>query len=214
MTAGTRIKICGITREEDALAAVRAGVDFLGFIFARQSPRCIEAARAAEIIARLDRAVETVGVFVDEDPRAVEEIVRLCGLDLAQLHGSESPLYCGRLACRVIKSFRVGPGAGRAELALYAGAVDFFLLDTYRKGLAGGTGETFDWNLIEKLDPPGPFILAGGIGPDNVAAAIEMVRPFAVDANSGVELSPGCKDEEKIKRLVKEVRRADSRGRE
>jgi len=209
MVVRTRIKVCGITEPEAAAAAQAAGVDALGFIFAPQSPRRIEPEKAKEIIGSIPLFTDAVGVFVDEDPQVIEEIVQYCGLTVVQLHGTESPVVCSKLPFRKIKAFRVSPQTEAEELALYSGQVDSFLLDTYRQGIAGGTGETFDWGLVKKIAPPGPVILAGGLNPDNVAAAIRQVRPYAVDVNSGVESAPGCKDLEMICRFVQEVRRAD-----
>lgn len=202
----TRIKVCGITRLDDALGAVAAGVDALGFIFAAKSPRRIAPEQAREIIAALPPLVSVVGVFVDEEPQKVEEIVRCCGLTVVQLHGSEAPAYCAKMPCRVVKVFSL-PGA--PDFAAYQDVVSGFLVDTFHDKLAGGTGRTFDWSLIEQYRPPGPLVLAGGLSPDNVAEAVRRVRPFAVDVNSGVERAPGLKEIARIRQVVAEVRRAD-----
>ena len=208
MVIRTRIKVCGITDPVDAKAAVAAGVDSLGFIFA-ESPRQVDPDRAREIIRHLPPMVDAVGVFVDQDPQEVEEIVQYCKLTMVQLHGAESPEYCRGLSLRVVKSFRVGPHSTAADLAPYEGAVAGFLLDTYRQGVAGGTGAVFDWDLVAKVAPPGPVILAGGLDPDNVAEAVRLVHPFAVDVNSGVESAPGIKDHDKLNRFVAVVRNTD-----
>ncbi len=202
----TRIKVCGMTRLADALGAVAAGVDALGFIFAAKSPRRIAPDQAREIIAELPPFVATVGVFVDEKSQRVEEIVRYCGLTVVQLHGGESPAYCASMPCRVVKVFSL-PGA--PDFVAYQDVVSGFLVDTFHDKLAGGTGQAFDWSILDKVQPPGPLILAGGLGPHNVAEAVRQVRPFAVDVNSGVESAPGLKDIAKIKQVVAEVRRAD-----
>ncbi|MCF6291546.1 MAG: phosphoribosylanthranilate isomerase [Desulfobacterales bacterium] len=205
----TRIKVCGITDPADAAAAVAAGVDSLGFIFA-DSPRRVEPDLARDIIRYLPPMVDAVGVFVDKDLREVEEIIQYCRLTMVQLHGAESPGYCRGLSIRVVKSFRIGPHSTAADLAPYEGAVAGFLLDTYRQGVAGGTGAVFDWDLVEKVAPPGPVILAGGLDPDNVAEAVHRVRPFAVDVNSGVEYAPGRKDHDLLNRFVALVRNTDA----
>lgn len=209
MNRRTRIKVCGITRLEDAEAAVAAGVDCLGFIFAKQSPRLIEPEAAREIVRGLPPFVDAAGVFMDEETELIEEIIQYCGLTLVQLHGSESPAYCDEVPGRVIKSFRMGSFSENSQLAPYAGHVQGFLLDTYHQSMAGGTGEPFDWQLVEKVAPPGPVILAGGLNPENARQAIIQVRPFAVDVNSGIESAPGCKDLDRLKKFIKEVGRAD-----
>ena len=213
MTTRTRIKVCGMTDLKEAEGAVRAGVDALGFIFVKQSPRYIEPDKAREIVRSLPPFVDAVGVFVDEEASEVNEIVRYCGLTFAQLHGTESPRYCEEITCRVVKAFRVGAREVESETEPYYdpyyGVVSGFLLDTYRKGVAGGTGECFDWQLLADNRPPGPVVLAGGLTPENVAAAIQDVAPFAVDVNSGVESAPGRKDIGRLVQFVEEVRRLD-----
>jgi len=214
MKGRTRIKICGITDSADAQAAVAAGVDALGFIFTDKSPRNIAPEAAKRIIAALPPFVDAVGVFMDEKIEVVEQIVQFCGLTLVQLHGAETPQFCQKISARVLKSFRLGgdsPGGKENIYAPYAGVVAGFLLDTFQPGKAGGTGKVFDWLLVKRLPPPGPVVLAGGLNPDNIAAAIEAVQPFAVDVNSGVELAPGQKDPAAILRLVANVREVDLR---
>ncbi len=214
MTARTRVKMCGITNRYDAEEGVRAGVDALGFIFVEESPRHISPEDAREIIFDLPPFVDCVGVFADRDPQEVEEIIAYCGLSYAQLHGSEDPKYCERLArsaapCKMIKAFRVN-GDTRADLFTpYDEVAQGILLDTYSKGSIGGTGLVFDWGIIQRLDLRLPLILAGGLGPDNVREAINLVRPFAIDVNSGVERAPGLKDAAKLHALMEQVRQAD-----
>ncbi|MEW6426730.1 MAG: phosphoribosylanthranilate isomerase [Thermodesulfobacteriota bacterium] len=213
METRTRIKICGICEMSDARVAVEAGVDALGFIFAPASPRRIDPEKARDIIASLPPFVDAVGVFMDEELAHVEEIVQFCGLTTVQLHGSESPEYCNELDCRVMKAFRISAerlDSGEVDFGPYYGAVEGFLLDTYHRQMAGGTGQPFDWRLLERVKPAGPVILAGGLTPENVATAIQLVRPFAVDANSGVEEAPGRKGHDAIRRLVRAVRQADA----
>ncbi|MEE9120837.1 MAG: phosphoribosylanthranilate isomerase [Syntrophobacteria bacterium] len=199
-----RIKICGITNKEDALAAAHLGADALGFIFA-PSPRKISAERAREIIKALPPFIKTVGVFVDEDPERVSTIAAMCGLDVLQLHGSESIDYCSSFDRRVIKAVRLRSRDDLENLSKYVNVVDALLLDTYVPNKLGGTGITFDWKLAVEARRYGRIILAGGLNPENVAAAISMVKPYAVDASSGLEQSPGVKDHEKMAQFIREV---------
>ena len=212
--ARIRIKMCGTTSLEDALAAVDAGVDALGFIFYEKSPRNIDSEDARLIIEQLPPFVDTVGVFVDRDREEVEEIIRYCRLGYAQLHGQESPKYCERLArfaapCQVLKALRVGEHLRAEDIVPYSEHVKGFLLDTYHKDMVGGTGKSFDWSIIERLALEKACILAGGLDVDNVAMAIETVHPYAVDVNSGVEKSPGQKDHDLIKAFVSKVRQLE-----
>jgi phosphoribosylanthranilate isomerase len=197
----TRIKVCGITREADALAAASLGVDALGFIFAPASPRYITPSGAAEIIKKLPLFVTKVGVFVNEDPRLAVEAARAAGVNVAQLHGDETPEYCAGFPLPVIKVFSVGDGFDVSTMGRYRAAG--YLLDTYDPKRRGGSGKAFDWSIAAKAR--GMYdnvILSGGLNPQNVGEAVESVRPYAVDLNSGVEVSPGVKDYEKIKAAV------------
>lgn len=208
-----RIKMCGVTRLEDALVAVEAGVDALGFIFYEKSPRNIDPEEARLIIEALPPLVDTVGVFVDRKRNEVEEIIDFCSLAYAQLHGDESPKYCERLArfaspCQVLKVLRVGRGMDRDRLHAYDEHVRGYLLDTLATGSKGGTGKVFDWSLIGGLGLQKPFLLAGGLNEDNILDALKTVRPYGVDVNSGVEKRPGIKDHDRIRRFVHKVRRA------
>jgi phosphoribosylanthranilate isomerase len=202
-----------MTTIKDVEGAVDAGVDALGFIFVESSPRYVDPEKVKEIVKRLPPFVDAVGVFVDEEAEVVDEIVQYCGLTVVQLHGSESPTYCDEIACRVVKAFRIKPASALSENKSYYdpyyGVVNGFLLDTFHEKMAGGTGVTFDWKLLEKIRPLGPLILAGGLTPENVGQAIIETIPFAVDVNSGVEFEPGRKDVERIIKLVGEVRKAD-----
>jgi len=213
MAFRTRIKICGITCQEDARAAVAAGADGLGFIFVEQSPRLVEPDMVRAIAGELPPFVDRVGVFRDAEIAVVQEIIQYCRLSLVQLHGSESPEYCRDISCKVIKSFSIRPESDSEELAAYADVASGFLLDTYHKHMAGGTGMVFDWELVEQVKPPGPVILAGGLTPENVGAAIRQVKPFAVDVSSGVEYQPGRKDADRLKSFVHEVQKADELAR-
>lgn len=209
MTGRTRIKVCGITRPEDAQFAVAAGVDALGFIFAEKSKRRIDPDQARRIIRELPPFVEAVGVFVDSEAERVRELVAHCGLTVVQLHGRESVDFCRAMEVRVLKAFAIRPATSDREFAPYGEAVAGFLFDTWHEQLAGGTGEAFDWSLLTQFAIPRPLVLAGGLGPGNVGAAVRQVRPFAVDVNSGVEVAPGVKDHGLIAAVVREVRRAD-----
>ncbi|MBM4301354.1 MAG: phosphoribosylanthranilate isomerase [Deltaproteobacteria bacterium] len=200
-----RIKICGITNLEDALLAAELGADALGFIFYPKSPRKVAPETAREIIARLPPFVASVGVFVDEEAAVVQELAASLGLDWVQLHGQESPDYCLSLGRRVIKGFRIKDGTSLKDLALYRGAVQAFLLDTYKPGQVGGTGESFDWHLALEAKPYGRIILAGGLNAENVAQAIATALPAAVDAASGTEAAPGKKDPDKLRAFFKAV---------
>lgn len=199
-----RIKICGITNEEDGLAAAKFGADALGFVFA-PSPRRISVERAREIIKVLPPLVQTVGVFVNEDPEKVLSTAAACGLDILQFHGDESAIYCSSFDRRVIKAVRLQGRDDLDNLSKYVNVVDALLLDTYVPNKLGGTGITFDWNLAVEARRYGRIILAGGLNPENVAAAISMVKPYAVDASSGLEQSPGAKDHEKMVQFMREA---------
>ncbi|MGW8222922.1 MAG: phosphoribosylanthranilate isomerase [Syntrophobacteria bacterium] len=199
-----RIKICGITNKEDALAAAHLGADALGFVFA-PSPRKISAESAREIIKVLPPFVQTVGVFVDEDPERVSSMAARCGLDILQLHGSESVDYCSSFDRRVIKAVRLQSRDELKNLSKYVNVVDALLLDTYVPNKPGGTGITFDWKLAVEARRYGRIVLAGGLNPENVAAAISMVKPYAVDASSGLEKRPGVKDHKKMAQFMSEA---------
>ena len=209
--ARTRIKMCGLTREKDVEAGVEAGLDALGFIFYRKSPRNVEPDFVRSVVAKMPPFTDCVGVFVNRGREEVEEIVEYCGLSHAQLHGSEDPKYCERIErfvspCRVVKAFRVSEESTREEFDPYAKVIHGYLLDTYVKGNAGGTGEIFDWSIIKRLNLQRPMILAGGLDPDNIEEALKQVQPFGVDVNSGVEIEPGIKDHAKLFEFVLKVR--------
>jgi phosphoribosylanthranilate isomerase len=198
-----RIKVCGITNLEDALLAAELGADALGFIFYAKSPRKVAPEVAREIIAQLPPFVAAVGVFVDEAAAVVQEVAAEVGLDWVQLHGQESPEYCRGLDCKVIKGFRIKDKSSVRELEPYRGAVQACLLDTYKKGQVGGTGESFDWHLAREARKYGRIILAGGLTPENVAQAIAIALPAAVDSASGTEAVPGRKDPAKLRAFFK-----------
>ena len=204
----TFIKICGITSREDALAAVAAGADALGFNFYRPSPRYISPLAAREIIERLPESILTVGVFVNEDsPEAVLKIAREAGVKALQLHGDEAPDYCRQLATefQVIKTFAVSDDFDTNIVQMFP--VNAIMLDTKHNKLRGGTGRVFDWSIARQISPRvAKLYLAGGLAPENVAEAIETVRPYAVDACSGLEERPGLKSEERMRAFVAAVR--------
>lgn len=206
----TRVKICGMTCLEDAHTAVSHGVDALGFIFYHKSPRCVELAVAKNIIESLPPFVDKVGVFVNASLDEVKEAATV-GLTSIQLHGDESPAYCAQLremsiCSYIIKAFRVGSSSLAADFSPYDQVVDAYLLDTYVSGAKGGTGEVFDWSIIEKLTLQRPVLLAGGLAPDNIKEAIDSAKPYCLDINSGVEVSPGIKDPKKISQAMSIVR--------
>ncbi len=201
-----KIKICGITNLEDALASADSGADALGFNFYKKSPRCIEPEKAAEIIAQLPPFVMPVGIFVNEREEKIREIQQLACLQALQFHGDESPEFCQRFGGRVIKAFQVKDKESLKNMAHYH--VGAFLLDSYRDGVRGGTGVTFDWHLAVVAKTFGKVILAGGLTPENVAEAVKLVQPYGVDVAGGVEKEKGIKDHAKIKKFIAEVRRA------
>lgn len=196
-----RVKICGITNPGDARAAVELGADALGFVFAH-SPRQITPERARKLAKSIPPFITPVGVFVDEELEKVQAIARFCGLGAVQLHGNESTTYAGGLRGKysVIKAFRIRSLRELVLLRRYR--VDAFLLDSYEKGRPGGTGKTFPWEIARRARSFGPIILAGGLNPYNVREAIEMVRPFAVDVSSGVEIRPGKKDRHLMRQFI------------
>ena len=197
-----KVKICGITNLEDASIAVELGANALGFIFA-PSPRQIKPQKARAIICAIPPFVKTVGVFVNEAPATIKEVMQHCGLDLVQLHGNESPGLCEELMPCTIKALRIKDESSLQTSQPYHGKVRALLLDTYSKEKAGGTGKTFDWNLAIKIKKMGiPIILSGGLGPSNIDLAIHTVRPYAVDVNSGVEKCSGKKSHTLIKALM------------
>jgi phosphoribosylanthranilate isomerase len=202
----TRVKVCGITRAIDALRAAEFGADALGFLFYPKSPRYIPPEKAAEIIRRLPPFVATVGVFVDATAREIRSAVRTCRLSAVQLHGRESPAFCREMPVKVIKGFRVKGNRLPPGISRYA--VDALLLDTFRAGVAGGTGEVFDWQVARRAGRYGKIILAGGLNPGNVREAVVTVRPFAVDVSSGVEAAPGKKDPALLRDFFRQVNRA------
>ena len=203
----TKIKICGLTREEDAVICAEQGADFLGFIFVPSSPRFVEPEKAAAIAARVrekENHPKIVGVFRDASNDYIREISTLVGLDLVQLAGGETDDAIRDLGIAAVKTLRVGDTLPDTHGSPNAA---WLLFDTYDERRGGGTGRRFDWSLLALYDRGKPFFLSGGINPDNVVAAISLVRPDAIDLSSGVESAPGVKDHEKVVRLFERVRR-------
>lgn len=204
-----KVKICGITNLEDARAAVEAGAEMLGFNFYRRSPRYVTPGAARRVIEQLPGGVLGVGVFVNEEgPEAVVRLAAEAGVGAVQLHGAETPEFCARLGgLRTIKALRAGGNFTAEGAAAYP--TEAVLLDAYVEGEWGGTGRTLDWELARRARELVPrLILAGGLTHENVAAAVRAVRPFAVDACSGVEVSPGRKSPTLMRRFVDAARSA------
>ncbi len=204
--ARLKVKVCGITRLEDALAAVRLGADALGFNFWPRSKRYLPPAEARAIVRRLPPLVTAVGVFVDPTRDEVLRAAEQSGIVVAQLHGDESPELCLSLPLPVLKGIRVVDARSLAQLASYD--VRGFVLDAPSAGY-GGSGTTFDWSLVAQAARELRVVLAGGLTPENVGEAVRAVRPWAVDVASGVESAPGVKDEEKMRRFIEVAMEAD-----
>ena len=201
-----RVKICGITNLADARLASDLGAQALGFIFYPPSPRYLDPDAAQRLIAQLPPLVLSVGVFVNEELATVRDLAAKIGLDWVQLHGEEPPDYCQALGRNVIKVIPIKDETSLDQMADYQGRVRAFLLDTHKAGQRGGTGQTFDWTLARRAKTWGPVILAGGLNPGNVTAAIQAVSPQAVDVSSGVEATPGKKDPDKLRAFFKALK--------
>jgi phosphoribosylanthranilate isomerase len=202
-----KVKICGITNIGDATAAVDFGADALGFVFFKGSPRYISPDAAAAIIKQLPPFTTTVGVFVDEKPEQVEKIINLTCIDIVQFHGNEPPEICD-VSRYSIKAIRVKSLESLDHLNNYKDRVSAFLLDTFTPDILGGTGQIFNWDIAVYAKQFGRIILAGGLTPDNVAAAIRRVRPYGVDVSSGVESKKGKKDHKKMKSFIERAKGA------
>ncbi len=203
----TKIKICGLTNLEDASAAIDFGADALGFVFFKESPRNISPEKAAAIIAKLPAFTTTVGVFVNEPREEILKIVDQTGVSVIQLHGEEPPESC-LLTRKVIKGIRIKSIESLEPLKRYQGLVSAFLLDTYAPHKLGGTGQVFNWDIALEAKAFGRVILAGGLTPANISEAIRMVKPYAVDVSSGVELEKGKKDHQKMRLFIERARSA------
>ena len=205
----TAVKICGITRPEDALAAARAGAHAIGLVYYASSPRHVTPARAAEIIRVLPPFVTTVGLFVDAGAEEVSSTLAEAPVGLLQFHGGETPEFCRQFKRPYVKAVRVKPGVDLLQYARDFHDAKALLLDAYVEGLHGGSGAAFDWSLIPR-GLPLPVILSGGLTPENVMDAVRRVRPSAVDVSSGVESAKGIKDAQKIAAFIKGVRNGDT----
>ena len=203
----TRVKICGVTRVEDAVAAARLGADAIGLVFYSESPRCVNAATAARIVAALPPFVAAVGLFVDAEPAEISAITDTVRLDLLQYHGEESPETCASAGLPYIKAIRMRPGTDVHGAAKRYREARALLLDAYHADVRGGTGTVFDWEAVP-ADLGLPVILAGGLTPDNVARAIAQVRPYAVDVSGGVEQTKGIKDARRIEAFMRAAQAA------
>lgn len=201
----TRIKICGIKHLDDALKAVECGADAIGLIFVEKSPRYSSLAAARVVAESLPPFVTVVGLFMDATAETVREALKVVPLNLLQFHGEESPAFCDQFGLPYIKVLRMRDNVNVVAFAQEYPNAAGILLDTYHEK-GGGTGQTFDWSLIPE-DMPLPLILAGGLNPENVASAVERVKPYAVDVSSGVESEPAIKDHNKIEQFIKEVQR-------
>ncbi|MDP3818055.1 MAG: phosphoribosylanthranilate isomerase [Methylotenera sp.] len=199
-----RVKICGITRIEDALSAVEHGADAIGLVFYDQSPRNVSISQAMEIANNIPAFVSVVGLFVNAESSFINEVISKVKLDLLQFHGDETPEECASYTLPFIKAIRVKNDTNLVQYANDFSVARALLLDAYTEGVAGGTGHVFDWNLIPKQLTK-QVILAGGLNADNVALAIQQVSPYAVDVSGGVEASKGIKDAEKIAAFMRQV---------
>ena len=196
-----KVKICGITNEADGQAAAEAGADMLGFVFCEQSPRKVAVEEAAGIVRALPPFTVKVGVFVNAPEELVFRAIAECGLSLLQFHGEETPEYCRQFRVMSMKAFRIRNADSLRALPDYK--TDAWLLDAYSPDKAGGTGETFNWDLAIEAQRLGrPIFLAGGLTPENVAEAVRRIEPYAVDVSSGVEAEPGRKDHAKVRAFI------------
>ena len=203
----TRVKICGITRPEDGIAAALAGADAIGLVFYAGSPRAIDAERARAICAALPPFITKVGLFVNAAQDFVDSVLATVPLDLLQFHGDENADYCRRFARPYLKALRIKPGMDLAAAAQSFVSAQGLLVDAWHDERYGGTGATFDWSLLGSAVSGERLVLAGGLTPANVAQAITQVRPWAVDVSSGVESAPGIKDKDRIEQFISEVQR-------
>jgi phosphoribosylanthranilate isomerase len=205
----TRVKICGITRVEDALSAVHAGTDAIGLVFYAPSPRCVSIEQAQKIVAAIPPFVSVVGLFVNATTVEIQSVLSKVRLDIVQFHGDETPQDCDQVCAQInlpyYKAVRVKSDTNLLQYAIDFKAANALLLDTYSEQAYGGTGHVFDWNLIPK-NLPKPIILAGGLDANNVMGAIKQMRPYAVDVSGGVELTKGIKDAAKIAVFMQAVK--------
>jgi phosphoribosylanthranilate isomerase len=204
----TAVKICGITRPEDGLAAARAGAHAIGLVFYPRSPRYVAIEQARAVTDALPPFVTVVGLFVDPQPQEVEAVLSNVPVQLLQFQGDEAPEFCARFGLAYVKAVRMAPGVDLLQYARRYAAAKGLLLDAFVEGAHGGTGQGFDWGMIPR-NLPLPIVLAGGLTPENVGKAIRQVRPWAVDVSSGVEREKGIKDAARIAAFIKGARDAD-----
>lgn len=204
-----KVKICGITKLEDAQKACEFGADLIGFILFQGSPRKMHRFDVQSIVGGLPKEISKVGLFMDQGLDRVESTALLCRLDTVQLHGKESPRYCAKLKKRfkIIKSFKVSDEKSIKNVEKYEKVADYYLFDTYVKGAPGGTGKTFNWNILAGKRFKKPIFLAGGLTPQNVGEAVKKIAPYAVDVASGVETSPGKKDHKLLKEFIQNAKK-------
>ncbi len=202
-----RIKICGLTRDEDVHNAVVEGADALGFVLYKPSPRAVTAEQAAELIQKVPAFVTTVALFVNERAEEIHRVLSVCPFDLLQFHGDETAEFCRQFNRPYMKAIRVRSSDDIDRAVQQFPDTKALLLDAYVENLPGGTGQAFDWRLIPQLSVP--WVLAGGLNSSNVAAAINQVKPFAVDISGGIEASKGIKDRIKIQEFISEVRNVE-----
>jgi len=202
----TRVKICGITNLDDALTAINYGADAIGLVFYSPSPRNIEINKAADIIKHLPPFITIVGLFVNAEARFIEEVINQVGIDLIQFHGDEPEAFCQQFQRPYIKALRMKSGLDLKQSVTDYRSAKALLLDTYKKGIPGGTGESFHWELVPH-DLNKAIILAGGLNATNVKSAISVVKPYAVDVSGGIEKQHGLKDAQKIKDFMSAVRK-------
>lgn len=205
-----RIKICGITKPEQGQKIAQLGATALGFICVERSPRYIEAQQIKAIISNLDSSIDTIGVFANAEIPEISQIVQKAGLSGVQLHGSESPQFCQQLKeqlpqIEIIKAFRIENSASLQETFSYTQYVDTLLLDAYHPQMLGGTGKTLDWSDLQQFEPSLPWMLAGGLTPQNIKTALDTLQPDGIDLSSGVERSPGDKDLGKVTQLLQNL---------
>jgi phosphoribosylanthranilate isomerase len=204
-----KVKICGITRPQDAEAAVEAGANLLGLVFYENSPRYVEISAASAICRLVPPHVLRVGLFVNADPERVIDAAQSCSLHVLQFHGDESPDYCTQFGLMTMKAFRVRGPESLTELPRYR--TDAWLLDAHVAGQFGGTGQRFDWSLAAQATRLGrPVFLAGGLTPENVGDAVSAVQPYGVDVSGGVESAPGLKDPVRMRAFIQAARTADN----
>lgn len=206
--AATRIKICGVTRAQDAHSAAASGADAIGLVFYPQSARAITAEQAVDIVSAVPPFVSVVALFVDEPIASIERILSLLPVDILQFHGDEPPEFCEQFDRPWVKALRVKDGLDVVAQCKRFSKARAVLLDSWQEGMVGGTGKTFDWGLAQGPMPL-PVVLAGGLNQDNVGEGITALRPAAVDVSGGVEVSPGIKDADRMRRFVAAVRMAD-----